>query len=188
MPFCIVKLNSITLLFNFPPSVPLPVSSPSINNGAAAAAGSLDPLISDLDALNTKSFATLCGVLKLHAATLSLLTLCTQQVMDAMEVDSNGESSTNIKINGEIFKVIYPPEPQPAGTVVLPGKQEDSVFHAMYKDINVLKHPALLALCKEYSLGSQGNMKVLKERITACSENKICWPSYIACVKFMPNH
>ncbi|GAW08630.1 protein [Lentinula edodes] len=202
MPFCIVKLNSITLLFNFPPSVPLPVSSPysalslslicirkrlltlgvpcsSINNGAAAAAGSLDPLVSDLDALDTQSFATLCGVLNLHAATLSLLTLRTQQVMDAMEVDSNGESSTNIKINGEIFKVIYPPEPQPAGTVVLPGKQEDGVFHAMYKDINVLKRPALLELCKEYSLGSQGNMKVLREKITAFSENKIRWPSVI---------
>ncbi|GAW03847.1 hypothetical protein LENED_005599 [Lentinula edodes] len=202
MPFCIVKLNSITLLFNFPPSVPLPVSSPysalslslicirkrlltlavpcsSINNGAAAAAGSLDPLISDLDALDTQSFATLCRVLNLHAATLSLLTLRTQQVMDAMEVDSNGESSTNIKINGEIFKVVYPPEPQPTGTAVLPGKQEDGVFHAMYKDINVLTRPALLELCKEYYLGSQGNMKVLREKITAFSENKIRWPSII---------
>ncbi|KAJ3924562.1 MAG: hypothetical protein NXY57DRAFT_969590, partial [Lentinula lateritia] len=99
--------------------------------------------------------------------------------MDAMEVDSNGESSTNIKINGETFKVIYPPEPQPTGTVVLPGKQEDGVFHAMYKDINVLTRPALLELCKEYYLGSQGNMKVLREKITAFSENKIRWPSII---------
>ncbi|KAJ3903589.1 hypothetical protein F5879DRAFT_1002332 [Lentinula edodes] len=92
----------------------LAVPCSTINNGAVAATGSLDPLVSNLDALNTQSFTTLS--------------------MDTMEVDSNGDSATDIRIDGQIFKLVYPPEPQPIGMLVLPGKQKDEGLLWSYPD------------------------------------------------------
>ncbi|GAW01127.1 hypothetical protein LENED_002706 [Lentinula edodes] len=110
-----------------------------------------------------------------------------QQVLDAMDIDGpSGDSPTTIpseeiKIDGQQFKIVYPSEPQPSNTLVLPGSYEKDtgVFHATYKDLNSLKRAALIKIYKKYSLTTQGNMQVLKQKIVGFSENKIRWQCLI---------
>ncbi|KAJ3871767.1 hypothetical protein F5051DRAFT_433587 [Lentinula edodes] len=174
----------LSLSFILPPLTLLTLSVPysSIDNGGAAApaAGSLDLLITSLDDLDPKFLTVVHNTLNTQATVLSLLTIHCQQIVEAMDIDlpSNnlaaGAAMNHIEIDGKKVKIVYPPEPQPAGTLALPCKY-DGVFHVAYKDINKLSRPALLELCKQYSLSSLGNKIVLKDRITGFSENKIRW-------------
>ncbi|KAJ3919639.1 hypothetical protein F5877DRAFT_77845 [Lentinula edodes] len=154
------------------------VPGSSIDNGAAAAGYlSVPLLVSALDDLDPESLALFYGVVNAQAVALSLLTIRTQQIIDAMDVDEPGNSDKAqiIEHEDKDLEVIYPAEPQPADTLVLPGKHEGGVYHAIYKNINKLTGPGLKELCKQYSLATTGNKTVLKERITGFSQDKSRW-------------
>ncbi|KAJ3793620.1 hypothetical protein GGU11DRAFT_799127, partial [Lentinula aff. detonsa] len=84
-----------------------------------------------------------------------------------------------VESDGHPFTIIYPAEPQPENSLVLPGKIEAGVFHAIYRDITGSKRPELVELCKQYSLGSVGKKDELKKRLAGFSENKIRWQSLV---------
>ncbi|KAJ3870323.1 hypothetical protein EV359DRAFT_76020 [Lentinula novae-zelandiae] len=181
-----VLCPSFRLSFSFilPPFTLLTLGVPcsSIDNGGAAApaAGSLDLLITSLDDLDPEFLNLVHNTLDTQATVLNLLTIRCQQIVEAMDIDlpSNnlaaGAAMNHIEIDGKNVEIVYPPEPQPAGTLALPCKY-DGVFHVAYKDINKLSRPALLELCKQYSLSGLGNKIVLKDRIAGFSEHKIRW-------------
>ncbi|KAJ3915736.1 hypothetical protein F5877DRAFT_69613 [Lentinula edodes] len=154
------------------------VPGSSIDNGAAAAGYlSVPLLISALDDLDPESLALFYGVVNAQAVALSLLTIRTQQIIDAMDVDEPGNSDEAQTLGHEVgdLEVIYPAEPQPADTLALPGRHEDGVYYVVYKNITKLTGPGLKELCKQYSLATTGNKTVLKERITGFSQDKIRW-------------
>ncbi|GAW07617.1 protein [Lentinula edodes] len=175
----------LSLSFILPPFTPLTLGVPgsSISNGAAAAAGSLASLIAAFNDLDPDYLAVVRTTLDSQDLALSLLEMQCQQALDAMDVDSPSvhlpaaNTSEEIEIDGQPFKIFYPSEPQPSDTLVLPGRYEKDtgVFHASYRDLNSLKRTALVELCKQYGLGAQGNMRVLKEKLIGFSENKIRW-------------
>ncbi|KAJ3805291.1 hypothetical protein F5876DRAFT_81936 [Lentinula aff. lateritia] len=183
----------LSLSYILPPFTLLTLGVPysSISNGATAAAGSLDLLIVSASAsapsfnrLDPQFLALLHEILHSQSIALSLLALRSQQLMDIMEVDKTSATSTNhaeIESDGQAgeIEVIYPPEPQPTNSLVLPGEYKDGVIHAVYKDIDSLKRPALQALCKQYLLGTLGNKAILKQKLTRFSENRIHWQSLI---------
>ncbi|KAJ3926530.1 MAG: hypothetical protein NXY57DRAFT_1112400 [Lentinula lateritia] len=154
------------------------VPGSSIDDGAAAAGYLSDLLlISALDDLDSESLALFYGIVDAQAVALSLLTIRTQQIIDAMDVDEPGDldEAQIIEHGDKDVEVIYPAEPQPADTLVLPGKHEGGVYHAIYKNINKLTGPGLKELCKQYSLATTGNKTVLKERISGFSQDKSRW-------------
>ncbi|KAJ3803616.1 hypothetical protein F5876DRAFT_84887 [Lentinula aff. lateritia] len=154
------------------------VPGSSIDNGAAAAGYlSVPLLISALDDLDPESLALFYGVVNAQAVALSLLTIRTQQIIDAMDVDEPGNSDEAQTLGYEVgdLEVIYPAEPQPADMLALPGRHEDGVYYVVYKNITKLTGPGLKELCKQYSLATTGNKTVLKERITGFSQDKIRW-------------
>ncbi|GAV99316.1 protein [Lentinula edodes] len=190
-----VLCPSFRLSFSFilPPFTLLTLGVPcsSIDNGATAAAGSLDLLIVSASAsapsfnhLDPQFLTLLQEILNSQSIALSLLALRSQQLMDIMEVDKTSATSTNhveIELDGQAgeTEVIYPAEPQPTNSLVLPGEYKDGAIHAVYKDIDSLKRPALQALCKQYFLGTLGNKAILKQKLTRFSENRIHWQSLI---------
>ncbi|KAJ3846397.1 hypothetical protein EV368DRAFT_69959 [Lentinula lateritia] len=140
------------------------VPGSSIDNGAAAAGYlSVPLLVSALDDLDPGSLALFYGVVNAQAVALSLLTIRTQQIVDAMDVDKLGNlgKAQGIENEDEELKVVYPADPQPADTLVLPGKHENG--------------PGLKELCKQYCLSTTGNKKILKERIAGFSQDKSRW-------------
>ncbi|KAJ4486413.1 hypothetical protein C8R41DRAFT_921285 [Lentinula lateritia] len=179
----------LSLSYILPPFTLLTLGVPysSINHGAAAAAGSLSSLIAAFHDLDPDYLAVVRTTLDSQQLALSLLEMQCQQVLDAMDIDgSSGDSPTaipseEIEIDGQQFKIVYPSEPQPSDTLVLPGtyEKDTGVFYATYRDLNSLKRTALIEICKKYSLTTQGNMQVLKEKIVGFSENKIRWQCLI---------
>ncbi|KAJ3846157.1 hypothetical protein EV368DRAFT_89483 [Lentinula lateritia] len=118
----------------------------SIDNGAAAAGYlSVPLLISALDNLDPESLALFYGVMNAQAVALSLLTVRTQQIIDAMDVDKLGYlgEAPTIENEDEELEVVYPADPQPADTLVLPGKHENGIYYAIYTNMFV---PSLLNL------------------------------------------
>ncbi|KAJ3753268.1 hypothetical protein EV360DRAFT_87939 [Lentinula raphanica] len=154
----------------------------TINNGANAAftlPPRLDAAVENLDA---QTLALVRSTLDTQAVALSLLTQRFEQVLNIMEVDpptdlssANSSAPEHIEIDGQAMDIVYPLQPQPDDTIVLPGRYEDNVFYAVYQEINHLTRPELQDLCKQYSLATQGNKVVMKERLTGFSENKIRW-------------
>ncbi|KAJ3925620.1 MAG: hypothetical protein NXY57DRAFT_1043959 [Lentinula lateritia] len=158
------------------------VPGSSINNGAAAAGYlSVLLLVSALDDLDPQSLVLFYSVVNAQAVALSLLTIRTQQLVDAMDVDKPGNSDEAPTLGHEVgdLEVIYPADPQPANTLALPGRHEGGVYYVVYKNITELTGPGLKELCKQYSLATTGNKTVLKERITGFSQDKIRWQQYI---------
>ncbi|KAJ3911752.1 hypothetical protein F5877DRAFT_85575 [Lentinula edodes] len=154
------------------------VPGSSIDNGAAAAGYlSVPLLVSALDDLDPESLALFYGVVNAQAVALSLLTIRTQQIVDAMDVDKLGNSgeAQSIENEEEELQVVYPADPQPADTLVLPGKHENGIYYAIYTNINRLTGPGLKELCKQYCLSTTGNKKILKERIAGFSQDKSRW-------------
>ncbi|KAJ3726484.1 hypothetical protein DFJ43DRAFT_1157148 [Lentinula guzmanii] len=160
------------------------------NNGATAAAGTFPSLIvSALNDLDSDSLAVFNSVLDLQAVALSLLSIHTCQMLEAMDVEVMSHDSLpisslpcpmeTVESDGHPFTIIYPVEPQPENSLVLPGKIEAGVFHAIYRDITGSKRPELVELCKQYSLGSVGKKDELKKRLAGFSENKIRWQSLV---------
>ncbi|KAJ4499946.1 hypothetical protein C8R41DRAFT_812696 [Lentinula lateritia] len=144
----------LSLSLYLPPLTLLTLGVPgsSISNGAVAAAGSLSSLIAAFNDLDPDYLAVVRTTLDSQELALSLLEMQCQEIS-------------------------YPSEPQPSDTLMLPGRYEKDtgVFHASYRDLNGLKRTALVELCKQYELGTQGNMRVLKEKLIGFSENKIRW-------------
>ncbi|KAJ4491568.1 hypothetical protein C8J55DRAFT_557137 [Lentinula edodes] len=177
----------LSLSLYLPPLTLLTLGVPgsSISNGAVAAAGSLTSLIAAFNDLDPDYLAVVRTTLDSQELALSLLEMQCQEVLNAMDIDSpsihppaaSPSACEEIEIDGHRFKISYPSEPQPSDTIMLPGRYEKDtgVFHASYRDLNVLKRTALVELCKQYELGTQGNMRVLKEKLTGFSENKIRW-------------
>ncbi|KAJ3803767.1 hypothetical protein F5876DRAFT_71185 [Lentinula aff. lateritia] len=168
-------LFCLSLSYNLPLLMLLTLVVPysSIDNGTAAASYlSVPLLVSALDDLDPKSLALSYGVMNAQAVALSLLTIRTQQIVDAIDVDEPGnlDKAQTIKYEDTELEVIYP-----ADTLVLLGKHKGGVYHAIYKDINKLTGPGLKELCKQYSLATTGNKTVLKERITGFSQDKSHW-------------
>ncbi|KAJ3774104.1 hypothetical protein FB446DRAFT_702540 [Lentinula raphanica] len=175
---------SIALFFCFRPANSLltcPVSlASSINNGALAAFSlppRLDAAIRNLDASTLSLVRT---TLDSQRITLSLLTQRFEKMLNTMEVDPPASlpsvsAPQHIEIDGHSMDIVYPTEPQPTDSVVLPGRYEDGVYYAVYQDINHLSRPELQELCKQYSLTPQGNKAVMKERLMGFSEHKIRW-------------
>ncbi|KAJ3806187.1 hypothetical protein F5876DRAFT_80954 [Lentinula aff. lateritia] len=184
-----VACPSFRLSFSFilPPFTLLTLGVPysSIDNGGAAApaAGSLDSLIvSASNNLDPQFLVLLHKILSSQSLALSLLALRSQQLVGLMEIDNISSAPTDhvaIELEGQTIEVRYPAEPQPPNSLIFPGEYTDGVMHTVYKDINNLKREALLALCKQYSLGTLGNKSVLKQKLIGFSENKIRWPSLI---------
>ncbi|KAJ3809375.1 hypothetical protein F5876DRAFT_66504 [Lentinula aff. lateritia] len=177
----------LSLSFILPPFKLLTLGVPcsSIDNGGAAApaAGSLDSLIvSASNNLDPQFLILLHKILSSQSLALSLLALRSQQLVGLMEIDNTSSAPTDhvaIELEGQTIEVRYPAEPQPLNSLIFPGEYTDGVMHTVYKDINNLKREALLALCKQYSLGTLGNKSVLKQKLIGFSENKIRWPSLI---------
>ncbi|KAJ4497728.1 hypothetical protein C8R41DRAFT_865216 [Lentinula lateritia] len=184
-----VLCPSFRLSFSFilPPFTLLTLGVPcsSIDNGGAAApaAGSLDSLIvSASNNLDPQFLVLLHKILSSQSLALSLLALRSQQLVGLMEIHNTSSAPTDhvaIELEGQTIEVRYPAEPQPPNSLIFPGEYTDGVMHTVYKDINNLKREALLALCKQYSLGTLGNKSVLKQKLIGFSENKIRWPSLI---------
>ncbi|KAJ3867260.1 hypothetical protein EV359DRAFT_78744 [Lentinula novae-zelandiae] len=177
----------LSLSLYLPPLTLLTLGVPgsSISNGAVAAAGSLTSLIAAFNDLDPDYLAVVRTTLDSQELALSLLEMQCQEVLNAMDIDSpsihppaaSPSACEEIEIDGHRFKISYPSEPQPSDTLMLPGRYEKDtgVFHASYRDLNGLKRTALVELCKQYELGTQGNMRVLKEKLIGFSENKIRW-------------
>ncbi|KAJ3712062.1 hypothetical protein C8R42DRAFT_331328 [Lentinula raphanica] len=180
---------SIALFFCFRPANSLltcPVSlASSINHGALAAFSlppRLDAAIRNLDASTLSLVRT---TLDSQRITVSLLTQHFEKMLNTMEVDPPAvdppaslpsvSAPQHIEIDGHSMDIVYPAEPQPTDSVVLPGRYEDGVYYAVYQDINHLSRPELQELCKQYSLTPQGNKAVMKERLMGFSEQKIRW-------------
>ncbi|KAJ3870471.1 hypothetical protein F5051DRAFT_434594, partial [Lentinula edodes] len=148
----------LSLSFILPPFTLLTLGVPCslIDNGGAAApaAGSLASLIiSASNNLDPQFLVLLHKILSLQSLALSLLALRSQQLVGFMEIDNTSSASTDhvaIELEGQTIEVS-----------------------------NNLKQEALLALCKQYSLGTLGNKLVLKQKLIGFSENKIRWPSLI---------
>ncbi|KAJ3930206.1 MAG: hypothetical protein NXY57DRAFT_1040177 [Lentinula lateritia] len=175
----------LSLSLYLPPLTLLTLGVPgsSISNGAVAAASSLSSLIAAFNNLDPDYLKVVRTTLDSQELALSLLEMQCQQALDAMDIDGlSADSPTalpseEIEIDGQKFKIVYPSEPQPSDTLALPGSYEKDtgVFHATYRDLNTLKHSALIEICRKYELGTQGNMRVLKEKLIGFSENKIRW-------------
>ncbi|KAJ3861307.1 hypothetical protein EV359DRAFT_66588 [Lentinula novae-zelandiae] len=160
-----------------------------IDNGAAAAGYlSVPLLVPALDDLDPESLALFHGVVNTQAVALSLLTVRTQQIIDAMDVDKLGNlgEAPTIENEDEELEVVYLADPQPADTLVLPGKHENGIYYAIYTNmfltcmpslpfLHQLTGPGLKELCKQYCLSTTGNKKVLKERIAGFSQDKSHW-------------
>ncbi|KAJ3715811.1 hypothetical protein C8R42DRAFT_746122 [Lentinula raphanica] len=170
--FCLRPANSLL-------TCPVSLAS-SINNGALAAFSlppRLDAAIRNLDAPTLSLVRT---TLDSQRITLSLLMQRFEQMLNTMEVDPPASLPSvsppqHIEIDGHSMDIVYPAEPQPTDSVVLPGRYEDGVYYAVYQDINHLSRPELQELCKQYSLTPQGNKAVMKERLMGFSEQKIRW-------------
>ncbi|KAJ3738011.1 hypothetical protein EV360DRAFT_77225, partial [Lentinula raphanica] len=108
---------------------------------------------------------------------------------NAMEVDEPDAGSQpqvlpsarieDIEVDGYQLQVALPVESQPENTILLPRKVDDGVFQTTYTNINSLKRPELLELCKSYSLGSVGNKDLLRQKLIAFSENRMRWQSLL---------
>ncbi|KAJ3727516.1 hypothetical protein C8R42DRAFT_655819 [Lentinula raphanica] len=108
---------------------------------------------------------------------------------NAMEVDEPDTGSQpqvlpsarieDIEVDGYQLQVALPVESQPENTILLPRKVDDGVFQTTYTNINSLKRPELLELCKSYSLGSVGNKDLLRQKLIAFSENRMRWQSLL---------
>ncbi|KAJ3753405.1 hypothetical protein EV360DRAFT_74554, partial [Lentinula raphanica] len=170
-----------------------PSSSIEITNGAGTVTGTFpfSSLVSTISELDSDSLAFLTKFLQIQASALSLISHCTYTMLEsnAMEVDEPDTGSQpqvlpsdrieDIVVNGYHLQVALPVESQPDNTILLLRKMDDGVFHTAYTNINSLKCPELLELCKSYSLGSVGNKDMLRQKLIAFSENRMRWQSLL---------